>query len=156
MRAFDTSHDFEGGTPRMREAGTEVEARASAPGCGGYVLAAFLATIGSFAGTVWTIHSWADCPLGNDAGGNLGLHALLLVMWLCMTLLLALLQFVIQRWPLPGGRATRWLVLLVGAVALTLLYRVGMDWPYYPAAGPCVDGYPLFPFTGKTGPGYAG
>ncbi|CAM5619981.1 hypothetical protein SNARM312S_06985 [Streptomyces narbonensis] len=74
------------------------------------------------------------------------------VVWLCMTLLLHLLQLALRRWPLRGGRAAMWLAPLAGVIALTLLYRIGMDWPYHPPGGRCMDGYPLFPFTGKTGP----
>ncbi len=41
-------------------------------------------------------------------------------------------------------------------IALTLLYRLGMGWPVHPPGGLCVEGYRLFPFTGKTGPDLAG
>ncbi|MFE7581516.1 hypothetical protein ACFU5Y_08120 [Streptomyces gardneri] len=76
----------------------------------------------------------------------------LLVVWLCMTLLLLLIQLAVRSWPFRGGRAAVWLAPIAAAVALTLLYRLGMDWPYQPPGGACMDGYPLFPFTGKTGP----
>ncbi|MFJ2650401.1 hypothetical protein ACIO1C_27230 [Streptomyces sp. NPDC087420] len=121
-------------------------------GCGWYVLTPALAALGTYGATAWTIRSWASCPLGNDAGNNIGLQLLMPVVWLCMTLPLLLLQLALRRHPLRGGRATLWLVPLAAAVALTLLYRWGMDWPYHPPTGQCAEGYPLFPFTGKTGP----
>ncbi|PJM93266.1 hypothetical protein CG719_24915 [Streptomyces sp. CB01373] len=74
------------------------------------------------------------------------------VVWLCMTLLLLLLQAALRRWLLRGGRAAMWLALLATSIALTLLYRFGMGWPHHPPGSQCVEGYPLFPFTGKTGP----
>ncbi|MFJ6543009.1 hypothetical protein ACIQMP_20500 [Streptomyces sp. NPDC091385] len=121
-------------------------------GGGGYSLAPVLAALGAYGGTVWTARSWASCPLGNDASNHVGLWMTTAVVWLCLTLLLLLLQYALRRLPLPGGQ---WLGLLTGALALTLLYRLGMDWPYHPPGGDCVEGYPLFPFTGKTGPGGA-
>ncbi|MDX3799268.1 hypothetical protein [Streptomyces sp. AK04-3B] len=69
-----------------------------------------------------------------------------------MTLLMLLTQLVLRRRPLPGGRAAMCLALLAAAVTLTLLYRFGMGWPGRPPEGECMEGYPLFPFTGKTGP----
>ncbi|MDQ0688867.1 hypothetical protein QFZ56_007830 [Streptomyces achromogenes] len=45
-----------------------------------------------------------------------------------------------------------WLAPLAAVIALTLLYRFGMDWPYHPPGGQCTEGCLLFPFTGKTGP----
>lgn len=125
---------------------------ASAPGCGWYLLAPALSALGVYGGTVWTIRSWASCPLGNDASNNIGLQMLMPVVWLCMTLLLLLLQLSLRWWPRRGRRAAMWLAPLGFVVALTLLYRFGMGWPYHPPGGQCVEGYPLFPFTGKTGP----
>ncbi|MER5198082.1 hypothetical protein ACWD3J_32455 [Streptomyces sp. NPDC002755] len=136
----------------MDVAEAENGSHASAPGCGWYLLAPALAAFGVYGGTMWTIRSWADCPLGNDAGNNIGLQMMMPVVWLCMTLLLLLLQLALLRWPLRGGQAVMWLAPLTVAVALTLLYRFGMGWPYQPPGGQCVEGYPLFPFTGKTGP----
>ncbi|MEW2130387.1 hypothetical protein [Streptomyces sp. NPDC005435] len=124
-------------------------------GGGWYLLAPALAALGTYAGTFWTARSWSNCPLGNDAGNNLGLQLTMLAVWPCLTLLLLLLQLALQLRPLRGGLATAWLLLLTGAAVLTLLYRLGMDWPYDPPGGDCMDGYPLFPFTGKTGPGAA-
>lgn len=127
-------------------------APASVPGFGWYLLAPALAAFGAYGGTVWTVRSWANCPLGNDAGNNVGLLMTLPVVWLCMTLLPLPFQFALRRWPLRGGRAVMWLAPLSAVVALTLLYRLGMDWPYHPPGGQCAEGYPLFPFTGKAGP----
>lgn len=124
----------------------------SAPGCGWYWMAGALAALGTYGGTVWTVRSWASCPLGNDASSNVGLNMLMPVVWVCMTLLLSLLPFALRRRPFRGARAVMWLAPLAAAIALTLLYRLGMEWPYHPPGGPCTDGYPLFPFTGKTGP----
>jgi hypothetical protein len=117
-----------------------------------------LAAAGVYGGTVWTVRSWASCPLGNDASNDIGLTLLMPVVWLCMTLLLLLLQLALRGW-LPGGRgrrAAKWLAPLMMVIALTLLYRLGMGWPVHPPGGLCVEGYPLFPFTGKTGPDLAG
>ncbi|MEU7022386.1 hypothetical protein ABZ990_17235 [Streptomyces sp. NPDC046203] len=125
------------------------ERKDASTGCGGCAAAPVLAAVGTVAGTVWTVRSWADCPLGNSASNQLGLNMLIPVVWLCMTLLLILLQLALWRVHLPGGRPVAWLALLTGAVALTLLYRWGMGWPYTPSGGACLDGYPLFPFTGK-------
>ncbi|MFI9291760.1 hypothetical protein H4W23_02150 [Streptomyces gardneri] len=121
-------------------------------GIGWYLLAPALAAFGAYGGTVWTVRSWASCPLGNDASGNVGLLMTLTVVWLCMTLLLLLIQLAMRRWPIRGGRAAVWLAPLAAAAALTLLYRLGMDWPHHPPGGECMEGYPLFPFTGKPGP----
>ncbi|MFF3715263.1 hypothetical protein [Streptomyces prasinus] len=131
---------------------TESGAPASAPGRGWYMLAPASAALGVYGGTAWTIRSWASCPLGNDASNNIGLQMLMPVVWLCMTLLLFLLQLALRRWRPQGGVAAMWLVPLAAVIALTLLYRFGMGWPYHPPGGECVEGYPLFPFTGKTGP----
>ena len=136
---------------RKAEAGVP----ASAPGCGWYLMAPALAAVGVYGGTVWTVRSWASCPLGNDASNNIGLQMMMPVVWLCVTVLLLLLQLALRRWPLGSGRAVMWLAPLAGAVALTLLYRWGMGWPYHPPGGGCMEGYPLFPFTGKTGPSSA-
>ncbi|MEU3604734.1 hypothetical protein AB0E83_04650 [Streptomyces sp. NPDC035033] len=136
----------------MRPAPGSAPRPAPAPGCGAYAAAPVLAAAGAYAGTAWTARAWADCPLGNDAGGTVGLLVTMVGVWLCMTLLLLLLPLVWRRRPLRGGRAARWLVPLAAAVALTLLYRAGMGWPHHPPGGPCVEGYPLFPFTGGTGP----
>ncbi|WP_018544056.1 hypothetical protein [Streptomyces sp. LaPpAH-108] len=122
---------------------------------GGYSLAPVLAALGAYGGTVWTARSWASCPLGNDASNNVGLWMTTAAVWLCLTPLLLLLQLALRHLPLPGGSAATWLALLTGALALTLLYRLGMDWPHHPPGGDCLEGYPLFPFTGKTGPGAA-
>ncbi|MGW4195488.1 hypothetical protein [Streptomyces sp. NPDC005004] len=122
------------------------------PHGGGYSLAPVLAAIGAYGGTVWTARSWASCPLGNDASNTIGLWMTTAAVWLSLTLLLLLLQLALRRLPLPGARVTSRLALLAGAAALTLLYRLGMDWPYHPPGGDCMEGYPLFPFTGKTGP----
>lgn len=124
----------------------------SASGCGWYVLAPALSAFGVYGGTVWTVRSWASCPLGNNVSNNIGLQMMMPVVWLCMTLLLLLLQAALRRWLLRGGRAAMWLAPLAAVIALTLLYRFGMGWPYHPPGGQCVEGYPLFPFTGKTGP----
>lgn len=124
---------------------------ASAPGCGWYVSAPALAALGVYGGTAWTIRSWATCPLGNDASNNIGLQMMMPVVWLCMTLLLLPLPLTLRRRTLRGGQPLLWLVLLVAVVALTLLYRLGMGWPDHPPGGPCVESYPLFPFTGGTG-----
>lgn len=128
------------------------ESLTSSPGCGWYVPAPVLSAFGVYGGTVWTIRSWASCPLGNNVSNSTGLRMMMPVLWLCMTLLLLLLQLALRRRPLRGGRAVMWLAPLVVVIALTLLYRFGMGWPYHPPGGPCVEGYPLFPFTGKTGP----
>ncbi|MBO1335471.1 hypothetical protein [Streptomyces sp. VRA16 Mangrove soil] len=128
-------------------------APAAAPGCGRYALAPALAAVGAYGGTAWVVRSWASCPLGNDAGGNVGLKFLMLVMWCGLTVALLLLQLVLRRWPLPGGRAVAWLAPAAAALVLTLLYRWGMEWPRHTPGVPCTDGYPVFPFTGKTGPG---
>jgi len=124
----------------------------SAPGCGWYASAPVLSAVGVHGGTVWTVRSWADCPLGNDSSNNIGLQMMMPAVWLCMTLLVLLTQLALRRRPLPGGRATMCLALLGTVVTLTLLYRFGMGWPYHPPEGDCTEGYPLFPFTGKTGP----
>ncbi|MDQ0688690.1 hypothetical protein QFZ56_007653 [Streptomyces achromogenes] len=136
----------------MHVSRAEDGAPASAPGFGWYLLAPALAAFGAYGGTVWTVRSWASCPLGNDASGNVGLLMTLPVVWLCMTLLLLLLQLAQRRWLLRGGRAAMWLAPLAAVIALTLLYRFGMGWPYHPPGGQCTEGYPLFPFTGKAGP----
>jgi hypothetical protein len=127
-------------------------ATTSAPGRSWYLLAPALSAVGVYGGTVWTVRSWADCPLGNNFSNNIGLQMMMPVVWLCMALLLLLTQLALRRWPLPGGRAIMWLALLGVAITLTLLYRFGMGWPYHPPEGQCVEGYPLFPFTGKAGP----
>lgn len=125
---------------------------ATAPGCGWYALSPVLAAFGVCGATAWTARSWASCPLGNDASNTIGLTMTTCAVWLCVTLLLFLLQLALRRWPLPGGRAARWIAPAVAAVVLALLYRLGMDWPHFPPGGDCTDGFPLFPFTGKTGP----
>jgi hypothetical protein len=136
----------------MQVSRAEDGASVSAAGCGGYLLAPVLASIGAYGGTAWTVRSWASCPLGNDAGNNVGLLMTLSVVWLCMTAVLLLLQLALRRRLLRGGRAAVWLAPVAAVIALTFLYRLGMDRPYHPAGGPCVEGCPLFPFTGKTGP----
>lgn len=136
----------------MHGSGTESSSPASAPAGGWYLSAPALAAFGVYGGTMWTVRSWASCPLGNDAGNNIGLWMLMPVVWLCMTLLLLLFQCALRRWPLGGGQAVMWFAPLAMGIALTLLYRFGMGWPYHPPGSQCVGGYPLFPFTGKTGP----
>ncbi|MCP3766639.1 hypothetical protein [Streptomyces sp. MAR25Y5] len=119
------------------------------------MLAPALAAFGVYGGTAWTVRSWASCPLGNDASNNIGLQMMMPVVWICMTLLLLLLQLVLRRWPPRGGEAAMWIASLAAVIALTLLYRSGMGWPYHLPGGKCVEGYPIFPFTGKTGPSFA-
>ncbi|MFJ6139040.1 hypothetical protein [Kitasatospora sp. NPDC092286] len=140
----------------MRESQARGASASSAPGCGWYLLAPALSGVGVCVGTVWTVRSWAGCPLGNNFSNNIGLQMMTMpAVWLCMTLLLFLLQLALRRRPLPGGRATRWLAPFAAAVLLTLVYRIGMDWPYFPPDSACLEGYPLFPFTGKTGPRFS-
>ncbi|WP_405458836.1 hypothetical protein OG786_17085 [Streptomyces sp. NBC_00101] len=127
-----------------------------APGCGGYPVAHLAAAAGVYAATVRVAEAWEECPLGNDASGNAGLTVTMTAVWFCVALLLGLLQLTLRRWPLPGGRPVRWIAPLVAAVALPVLYRAGMEWPYHPPGGDCLDGFPVFPFTGKTGPYSAG
>ncbi|MCD0482808.1 hypothetical protein LO771_10455 [Streptacidiphilus sp. ASG 303] len=138
--------------------GTRAEGRPPAPaqGCGWYLLAPVVAAFGVYGGTVWTVRSWAGCPLGNDAGGTVGLQMTMSAVWLCTTLVLLLFQLALRRWPPRGGRAVLWLAPVAAGVGLALLYRWGMGWPYQPPGGPCTEGYPLFPFTGTTGPHSAG
>ncbi|MGQ4365046.1 hypothetical protein [Streptomyces sp. SAS_272] len=136
----------------MLDSRTQDGSHLSAPGCGWYLAAPALSAVGVYGGTAWTVRSWADCPLGNDVSNDIGLQMTMPVVWLCMTLLMLLTQLVLRRRPLPGGRAAMCLALLAAAVTLTLLYRFGMGWPGRPPEGECMEGYPLFPFTGKTGP----
>ncbi|MFF2524158.1 hypothetical protein [Streptomyces liangshanensis] len=124
----------------------------ASPGCGWYALTPALAAFGVYGATVWTARSWASCPLGNDASNAIGLQLLMPVMWICVTLPVLLLQLALSRWALRGGRVVMWLVPCVAVVVLALLYRWGMGWPYHPPDGRCAEGYPLFPFTGTTGP----
>lgn len=140
----------------MHDSRARDEAHATAPGCGRYVTASALSAVGVYGGTVWTVRSWTDCPLGNNVSNTIGLHMMMPVVWLCMTLVALLVAGALRRWPLPGGRGTAWLALLGAVIALTLVYRFGMGWPHHPPDGPCVEGYPLFPFTGRTGPHTAG
>ncbi|MDX3094304.1 hypothetical protein PV703_26695 [Streptomyces sp. ME01-24h] len=111
-----------------------------------------LCAVGAYAGTVWVARSWQDCPLGNDASNSLGLNPLVHAAWFGMLLLLVPLGLVPRRWPLPGGDATARLALFAAVGALTPLYRAGMEWPSFPPDRSCTDGFPVFPFTGKTGP----
>lgn len=136
----------------MHDTGEPERSADAAPGCGWHMAAGALCAVGVYVATGWVARSWRDCPLGNDAINNLGLNLLMPVAWFCMFLLLVPLGLVLRRWPLPGGGATAWLALFVAVGALTLLYRVGMEWPSFPADRPCMDGFPVFPFTGKTGP----
>ncbi|MFF7211102.1 hypothetical protein ACFZAU_11255 [Streptomyces sp. NPDC008238] len=136
----------------MTETGTRGASTEPAPGCGWYLAGGVLSAAGVFASTVWVAGSWQSCPLGNDASNTIGLKLLMPVAWLCMLLLLVPLGLALRGWPPPGGGATAGLALVTAVLALTLLYRVGMEWPSHPPDRPCMDGYPLFPFTGKTGP----
>ncbi|MFF1902510.1 hypothetical protein [Kitasatospora sp. NPDC058218] len=129
------------------------EAAAGRSGCGRYLLAPALASVGVIVGTWLTVQAWNDCLLGNNFSNNIGLQfGTMPAVWLAMTIVLVLLQAALRRHPLPGGQAVNWLAPVFTAVALTALYRAGMDWPYFQPDGRCFEGYPLFPFTGKSGP----
>ncbi|MFJ9951136.1 hypothetical protein [Kitasatospora sp. NPDC091207] len=129
------------------------ETTAARGSCGRYLLAPALAAAGVVVGTWLTIQAWNDCPLGNNFSNNIGLNfGTVPAVWLAMTVTLALLQAVLQTHPLPGGRTVNRLAPVLAAVALTAIYRVGMEWPYFQPDGRCFEGYPLFPFTGKPGP----
>ncbi|AUY51625.1 hypothetical protein [Streptomyces sp. CB01881] len=121
--------------------------------CGRYLLAPALAAVGAVVGTRMTVRAWNDCPLGNNVSNTIGLQfGTVPTVWLTMTVALALLQALLGRHPLPGGRTVELLAPVVAAVVLTALYRAGMNWPHIQPDGGCFEGYPLFPFTGKVGP----
>ncbi|MGV9268829.1 hypothetical protein ACWDRR_29655 [Kitasatospora sp. NPDC003701] len=129
------------------------EAAAGRSSCDRYLLAPALASVGVIVGTWLTVQAWNDCLLGNNFSNNIGLQfGTMPAVWLAMTIVLVLLQAALRRHPLPGGQAVNWLAPVLTAVALTALYRAGMDWPYFQPDGRCFEGYPLFPFTGKSGP----
>ncbi|MFJ3234666.1 hypothetical protein [Streptomyces sp. NPDC086787] len=116
-------------------------------GRGWYPVSPSLAAVGVLAGTRWTVRAWDDCPLGNNVSNEIGLRFVTVpAVWLSMSAVLVLLQVGLRRRPLPGGQVTRRLVLVLVAVALTVLYRVGMGWPLQ-SHGDCFEGYPLFPFA---------
>ncbi|MER5863597.1 hypothetical protein [Kitasatospora sp. NPDC002040] len=114
-----------------------------------------LALVGTLLGTRWTTQAWADCPLGNDAAARSGLLLLTVpAVWLLTTALLIALQFLLRAKTGPDEHLFRWVVVLAAAVVLTLLYRAGMGWPEaIEPGGPCMQGWPLFPFGSKPGPG---
>ncbi|MEU8790780.1 hypothetical protein [Streptomyces sp. NPDC048643] len=133
----------------MDALGAESRAPAGGPGCAWYLL---LSALGVYGGTAWTVRSWADCPLGNDKSNNIGLRMMTPLVWLCLTSLVFLLQLPLRTRRVRGGWAALWLSPVVTVVVLTLVYRLGMGWPRRPTDGPCTEGYPIFPFTGVTGP----
>lgn len=114
--------------------------------------AAALAVVGTYAGTVWTVRDWAVCPLGNDAGAGFGLtFGTAPRVFVVMTFLLVVVQIGLRALVLPfrAVSAVQWLVPVAAGVALTVLYRVGMQWPAHLPDGSCFEGYPSMPFGTK-------
>jgi hypothetical protein len=118
------------------------------------IRAPLFAAVGAYVGTVLTARAWVDCPAGNDAGGNFALNGLMVEMFFLMTacLLLAQVSWWALTLPVPVLHCLQWLVPLVAAVALTVLYRIGMQSPVIHPDGSCWQGYPPFPFQPKPGP----
>ncbi|MGW6915634.1 hypothetical protein ACWGB8_17715 [Kitasatospora sp. NPDC054939] len=106
-------------------------------------------------GTSWTVQAWADCPLGNDAAANLSLTVFTVPMvWLLMTVLLAVIHLRLRATTDAGEWPFRAFVLVLAALVLMVLYRGGMSSPLpIEPGGTCMEGWPVFPFTGKPGPG---
>lgn len=124
-------------------------ASADAAGCGEYLLSPAVAAVGAFAGTRWTARGWDGCPLGNNVGNAIGLQYMTMpAVWLSMSVVLVLVHAGLRRRPRGGGPADRRIVLILLAVALTVLYRVGMGLPDLSPDGGCYESYPLFPFVG--------
>lgn len=121
--------------------------------------AAALSAVGVCVGTSLTARAWSGCPLGNDAAGStflvIGTTPLV---WLAMTAALLLCQ--LSLWglalPLPALRSIQWLWPVTAVVLLTVVYRAGMQSPVVHPDGTCREGYPLFPFEPKQGPGAHG
>ncbi|MEU4091199.1 hypothetical protein [Streptomyces sp. NPDC026673] len=118
-------------------------------GCGEYLFSPAIAAVGAFIGTWWTVRGWDDCPLGNNVSNDIGLQYMTMpAVWLSMTVVLVLVHAGLRRRPRSGGFADRRLALILLAVALTVLYRVGMGLPHVSPDDGCYEGYPLFPFIG--------
>ncbi|GAA2991409.1 hypothetical protein GCM10010519_26270 [Streptomyces lactacystinicus] len=110
-------------------------------GCGWYAAGPLLAAAVTVLGALLVARRWADCPRGMDVPTRASMALSLPVGWIGMTVLLVLLQAVLVA-VLPEGiePEVKWVVLVVAAVLLFLLYVFGMGSPDTGPGGSCYRG----------------
>ncbi|MET8540598.1 hypothetical protein ABZW03_08070 [Kitasatospora sp. NPDC004799] len=107
-------------------------------GCAWFLAGPVLAAVATLGGGAVATRRWDACPFGMDGPTHASMVLSLPIGWVVMTVLLALLQSVLAVvLPEDIEPEVKWVVLVVAAVVLFLLFGFSLDSPDTGPGGPC-------------------
>lgn len=112
-----------------------------AGGCGWLLAGPALATVITWSVAAVAGQRWAECPRGMDTSTRATFGPITWAAWIGLTVLLVVFQAVLSA-VLPKGvePEVKWVVLIVAAVVLLILFGVAMGSPDAEPGGPCYRG----------------